>query len=388
MTKPATTGDGNATANGSQSDLKTTALTSWHAEKGARLVEFAGYSMPVQYESIVAEHNATRNAVGAFDISHMARIRFEGPRAHELLDHLLTRRVTDMKTGMVRYSLMCNEQGGILDDVLVSNLETPSSKQYFLLVVNAANHQKIIQWITPHLADYPDVACNDVTEMTTMIAVQGPGAVATVNRLVDYDVSALGYYRATVCDQMQKPIIVSRTGYTGEDGYELIVRNEDAPRVWENVMLSGREHGVAPVGLAARDTLRLEAGMPLYGHELGEDIDPITAGLGFAANVKDREFIGRDALAKLKAVESDCVRVGLKLAGRRAARQGAGLVDDSNRTVGHVTSGTFSPTLSTPIAMAYLPRELATIGMKIDVDIRGSKTTAEIVEIPFYRRKK
>lgn len=380
-------GDQAGTAKDSQT-LKKTAITDWHAAQGARLVEFAGYSMPVQYESIVSEHSATRTAAGVFDISHMARLRFDGPRADQLLDHLLTRRVTDMQVGMVRYSLICNEQGGILDDVLVSNIETPSGRQYFLLVVNASNHEKIVNWIAPHLADFPDVACNDVTEMTTMIAVQGPKAAAVVDRLFDKKPSDLSYYRSVCCDQMKKPCIVSRTGYTGEDGFELIVRNEDAPRVWENVMLAGREHDIAPVGLGARDTLRLEAGMPLYGCELGEGINPITAGLGFAVNVKDRDFIGRETLAKAKKAGSDVVRVGLKLEGRRAARQGAELIDDGNRTVGHVTSGTFSPTLSTPIAMAYLPRELATVGTSIEVDIRGAKANAQIVETPFYKRKK
>lgn len=350
------------------------------------MVGFAGYEMPIQYSSIVTEHQATRTAAGVFDISHMGRLRFEGPRAHELLDHLLTRRVSSLKLGQVRYSLMCNEEGGILDDVLVSNLESPSSRQYFLLVVNASNRPKILKWLQPHLADFPDVAFSDVTDMTAMISVQGPKAVEIIGKLFDKTATALKYYQAVVTDQMSKPCVLSRTGYTGEDGFELTVRSEDANRVWENIMLAGRDFGIEPVGLGARDTLRLEAGMPLYGHELSEEMDPFTAGLGFACNMKDRTFIGSDALQVRKENPSDVVRVGLRMNGRRPAREGAKLLDRDNRAVGQVTSGTFSPTLQHPIAMAYVSREMSAEGTQIDVDIRGSKASAEVVALPFYKK--
>ncbi len=350
------------------------------------MAEFAGYSMPIQYSTIVTEHTATRQAAGLFDISHMGRLRFEGPRAHLLLDHLLTRRVTDISPGMVRYSLMCNEEGGILDDVLIANLESPSSRQFFLLVVNAGNRAKILKWIAPHLADFPDVEFRDATESTAMLAVQGPKSLAIVERLFDKRVAQLKYYRGLVTDQMSKPCIVTRTGYTGEDGFELIVRAEDAPRVWENIMLAGRDHGIEPVGLGARDTLRLEAGMPLYGHELTEAIDPFTAGLGFAVSLGDRSFLGSETLAKLKAAPGNLKRIGVKLTGRRAAREGACFIDSDNRTVGTVTSGTFSPTLQVPVAMGYLAAEVSAVGNTIDVDIRGSRASAEIVELPFYHR--
>ncbi|MEM8733078.1 MAG: glycine cleavage system aminomethyltransferase GcvT [Planctomycetota bacterium] len=365
-----------------------TALYDWHQANGGRLVEFAGYEMPIQYSTIVAEHASTRTQAGIFDISHMGRLRFEGNRAHELLDHVLTRRVDNISVGQVRYSLICNESGGILDDVLLSNLESPSSRQFFLLVVNASNREKIVKWLQPHLADYPDVAFNDVTNATTMISVQGPGAESIIEKLFSPAVAQIGYYRSVVTDQMSKPCIVSRTGYTGEDGYELVIRNEDAARVWENVMLAGRAGGILPVGLGARDTLRLEAGMPLYGHELSEEIDPLTAGLGFAVNLKDRSFIGSDALQKIKQTPKDVARVGLRLTGRRPAREGATLVDRDNRTVGEVTSGTFSPTLQSPIAMAYIQRSMAVVGQTIDIDIRGSKSEGEIVDLPFYKRTK
>lgn len=366
--------------------LATTPLIQWHIAHGARTAEFAGYQMPIQYTSIVAEHNATRTAAGLFDISHMGRLRFEGERASQLLDHLLTRRVTDMKPGMVRYSLMCNEEGGILDDVLVACLESPSGRLFFLLVVNASNRPKILKWIQPHLADFPDVAFHDATDTTAMIAVQGPKAVEIAGRLLPPKVLALKYYKGVVTEQMGKPCIVTRTGYTGEDGFELTVKAEDAPRVWENLMLAGREHGVAPVGLGARDTLRLEAGMPLYGHELSEAIDPFRAGLGFAVSLGDRTFLGSDALLTNSKIPQPVTRVGLKLEGRRAAREGAAVLDPDRRQVGEVTSGTFSPTLEAPISMAYVASEVAKSGGSVDVDIRGSIVSAAITPLPFYKR--
>ena len=365
---------------------KVTPLTEWHVGRGARMAEFGGYQMPIQYSTIVAEHNATRTAAGLFDISHMGRFRFEGERAQELLDHLLTRSVGSLKEGGVRYSLICNEEGGILDDVLVSRLETPSGRQFYLLVVNAGNRDKLLKWMAPHLADYPDVAFSDVSDSTAMISIQGPASQTIAEKLLPPKALRLKYYQTVVTEQMSKPCIVSRTGYTGEDGFELIVRAEDAPRVWENLILAGREHAIEPVGLGARDTLRLEAGMPLYGHELNEQMDPFTAGLAFAVNLKDRTFVGSDALRALTANPQTTKRIGLRLSGRRAAREGAKLVDRDQRGVGSVTSGTFSPSLQCPIAMAYIDAPLAIPGTAIDVDIRGASASAEIVELPFYRR--
>ncbi len=364
-----------------------TPLTSWHRSHGARFAEFAGFEMPIQYTGIVAEHHATRTAAGLFDISHMGRLRFDGPRADQLLDHLLTRRVTDMKLGQVRYSLVCNEEGGILDDILVSCLESPSSQQYFLLVVNASNREKIVRWIQPHLADFPDVSMTDVTDQTAMIAIQGPKAIEICKPLFNVPIDQIGYYKARVTQQMGKPTIISRTGYTGEDGFELIIKSEDGQRVWENLLLSGRDAGIMPVGLGARDTLRLEAGMPLYGHELDENIDPYRAGLGFAVNLNDRRFIGSDALESAKANKPVSVRVGLKLEGMRAARQGASMIDSDSRVIGQVTSGSHSPTLNQPIAMGYIEPSMANENLVIDVDIRGSRVSARICQLPFYRRK-
>ncbi|MFM8402497.1 MAG: glycine cleavage system aminomethyltransferase GcvT [Pirellula sp.] len=366
-------------------ELKTP-LYDWHMNHGARMAHFAGYQMPIQYSGIVAEHTATRQAAGVFDISHMGRLRFDGPRADQLLDHLLTRRVLDMQPGQVRYSLVCNPSGGILDDVLVSCLESPSSKIYFLLVVNASNKDKIVRWLTPHLADFPDVEFNDVTDSTAMIAIQGPKSIEVCQKLFPPSVLGLGYYRAKVTEQMSKPCVVSRTGYTGEDGFELIVKAEDAPRVWENLLLAGRDFGISPVGLGARDTLRLEAGMPLYGHELDESMDPYTAGLGFACQCKDRNFIGRDVLLSKSKESLKLKRVGLVLDGRRAAREQSECFDQQGNRIGTVTSGTFSPTLQKPISMAYLASDAASTGSEIQVDIRGTTSKAWVHELPFYKR--
>lgn len=366
-------------------ELKTP-LHDWHTAHGARMAPFAGYQMPIYYSGIVAEHTATRQAAGVFDISHMARLRFDGPRADQLLDHLLTRRVLDMQPGQVRYSLICNETGGILDDVLVSCLESPSGKVYFLLVVNASNKEKVVRWLGPHLADFPDVEFHDVTDSTAMIAVQGPKSIEVCGKLFPPSVLGLGYYRAKVTEQMSKPCVVSRTGYTGEDGFELIVRSEDAARVWENLLLAGRDLGISPVGLGARDTLRLEAGMPLYGHELDESIDPYQAGLGFACQCKGRDFVGREVLV-VKSKESQRIkRVGLLLDGRRAAREQSECCDLSGQRIGAVTSGTFSPTLQKPISMAYLDSAESALGSEIQVDIRGTRCKAWVCELPFYKR--
>ena len=281
-------------------ELLSTPLLDWHRTAGAKLVPFAGYEMPIQYSSIVTEHQTCRTSAALFDVSHMGRLRFDGADSEKLLDHLLTRRISDMPIGGVRYGLICNAEGGVLDDVLVSNLETPSQRQFHLMVVNASNREKIKKWIVPHLADFPTVTMSDRTELTAMIAVQGPKAMEVCKRLFRCDPTKLKYYRAVITDQFKKPVIVSRTGYTGEDGFELIVRAEEAQRIWENILLCGRDEGFGAAGLGARDTLRMEAGMPLYGHELSESMDPISAGLKFACNLKDadgndRSFVGDEA---------------------------------------------------------------------------------------------
>jgi aminomethyltransferase len=365
----------------------TTPLHQWHRDAGAKMVPFAGYEMPIQYASIVAEHQACRNSAALFDVSHMGRIRFDGEGSEQLLDHLLTRKVADLPIGGVRYGLVCNAEGGILDDVLVSHLETPSQRRFHLLVVNASNRDKILKWLRPHLADFPKVTVSDRTELTAMIAVQGPKAIDVSKRLFRVDPARLKYYRATVTEQFSKPVIISRTGYTGEDGFELIVRAEEAKRIWENVLMAGRDEGFTPAGLGARDTLRLEAGMPLYGHELDESTDPISAGLSFACILADRSFIGDQALRQLAAEGPRRLRIGLLPEGKRPAREGCPVLSRQGETIGVVTSGGPSPTLGYPIAMAYVDAARAN-DPEFQIDIRGKTVGARLTSLPFYRRPK
>jgi len=376
--------------------LATTPLHSWHIEQGARLVDFAGWDMPVQYHSIVEEHLATRQGAGLFDVSHMGRLRLDGAGAARFLDRLLTRRVLDLPVGKIRYSLITNEQGHVLDDVLVYHLQTPSEVRYHMLVVNASNRQKILGWLNSQLKADDDLSITDRTLETAMVAVQGPNALQIVNPLVNADLDNLRYYQGVVTEQMRKPCIVSRTGYSGEDGIELIVRGEDARQVVNNIFASGRDLGICAVGLGARDTLRLEAALPLYGHELDESTSPYQAGLDFAVNLEDdqqkpRDFIGSQALAAEAVQPRHQVRVGLALEGRRAAREGYS-VYAGDRQVGKITSGSFSPTLQYPIALAYLNVQdspsIADTGVELEVDIRGSRHPARVTPLPFYRRDK
>jgi aminomethyltransferase len=365
--------------------VRKTPLFDWHAAHGGRMVDFAGWSMPVQYGSIVEEHLATRRACGLFDVSHMGRLRLDGDGAAVFLDRLLTRKVVGMGPGKIRYSLVCNESGGILDDVLVYHLHEHSGGLYHLLVVNASNREKIVSWLTSHLMPSDDVQIADRTTETAMIAVQGPVALKIVEPLVGADLGGLGYYtglETTICGHHG---IASRTGYTGEDGCELIVPATTAVEVWEKVLAHGKEAGAVAAGLGARDTLRLEAAMPLYGHELSETINPIQAGLNFAVNLEGREFIGRAALVAAKNEKFLPVRVGLTLAGRRVPREHYPVVS-SDKPIGQVTSGTFSPTFQKPIAMAYVSPEFAAVGTQITVDLRGTAEPAIVVKLPFYNR--
>lgn len=367
-------------------NLAKTPLHGWHSANGGRLVDFAGWSMPVQYGSIVAEHNATRTAMALFDVSHMGRLRFSGSGVTAFLDSLVTRRVSDMKPGQVRYGLVTNEQGGILDDVLVYYLPHGDEGVSHLMVVNASNRDKIVAWINKQLAGRDDVRCTDITLDTAMIAVQGPLAVEIVApRAVEADLAGLKYYTAVETIVSDRNAIVSRTGYTGEDGFELIVPAAAAPELWEGILADGRSRGAMAAGLGARDTLRLEAAMPLYGHELNEEITPVEAGLNFAINLEGRTFPGRDAIAAIKEKGPKRVRVGLELSGKRVPREHYGIFQNGQQ-VGEITSGTFSPTLQKPIAMGYVPPELSKPGTELSIDIRGESVTGQVVKLPFYRR--
>ncbi len=362
------------------------------------MVDFAGWAMPLQYASIIQEHLTIRSAVGIADISHMGRLRFEGPGAAVFLAELLTRRVADMELGQIRYSLVTNDQGGILDDVLVGYYHNSHGQPFFLVVVNASNRAKIVDWIHAHLprelAERPghEIVWNDVSRLWAMFAIQGPRSVELLQPLVDVDLQSMRYYRGAQAlilhpAAQRQGAIISRTGYTGEDGFELSLGASIALGVWEVLMELGRPLGVVPTGLGARDTLRLEAGMPLYGHELSEQIDPFRAGLGSACHLVGYDFPGRDALVRIQNQPPKSVRIGLELTGKRAARQGCTILV-GGRPVGQITSGSYSPTLGKPIAMGYIVPEFTQPGTELQVDIRGRVEPARVVKLPFYRRNK
>ncbi|MBM3969227.1 MAG: glycine cleavage system aminomethyltransferase GcvT [Planctomycetes bacterium] len=362
------------------SDLLQTPLHDWHAANGGRMVEFGGWHMPVQYLSITQEHHSVRRAAGLFDIAHMGRLRFSGPDSEQFLDHLLTNDVASLKDCQVRYSLICNEAGGVLDDVLVTKLDG-----WHLLVVNASNRLKIIDWIERHRVGF-NVTVEDMSAEWSMLALQGPKSIELLSSLIDVDLAGMKYYFSCGADVLGVRGIVSRTGYTGEDGFEVIAPREHGAKLWEALIERGASAGLLPCGLGCRDTLRLEAAMPLYGHELSESIDPISAGLSFAVKPQTKDFIGKAALLE-KPQPPAKKRVGLVLAGRRIAREGtqvlAGQVD-----IGEVTSGTFSPTLEKSIAMAYVERTATALGADVELNVRGQCERATIVELPFYRRAK
>ena len=356
-----------------------TPLHQWHVEHKARMVPFGGWDMPVQYAGIAAEHKAVRTAAGLFDISHMARINFAGPDALTLLERVFTNSVATMKEGQVRYGLVCREDGGILDDILV--YRWPYG---FAAVVNASNREKILDWLGSHRTGH-NVEFTDRTFATTMIAVQGPKSIELVKGMFADDVSKLKYYYATPTRYQDQPCVVSRTGYTGEDGLEVIVSNALGLALWEEFI----RRGAVPCGLGARDTLRLEAAMPLYGHELNETINPIQAGLAWAVKLDKGDFIGRHAIQKAAEHTKDqTTRVGLLVEGKRAAREGSPILANEETPIGAVSSGSYCPWLDQSVAMGYIDAKFTTPGTSLRIDVRGSMLNAAVVPLPFYSRKK
>jgi aminomethyltransferase len=354
-----------------------TPLYDWHVAHGARLVEFGGWDMPIQYSTITDEHTAVRTAAGLFDISHMGRLSFGGAGALGLIQYVFSNNAATMKDTQARYGLLCNAAGGTRDDVLV--YRWPYG---WAMVVNASNRAKVVSWLAEH-ARGRDVTLTDQTTDTAMLAVQGPKALELCRGLVPVELNKLGYYYAAPTQYQGKGCVVSRTGYTGEDGVEIMVSAAQAVGLADELLARGAK----PCGLGARDTLRLEAAMPLYGHELSEEIDPLQAGLGWAVKFDKGDFVGRDALLKRQQDATRPVRVGLELEGRRAAREGAQVLHEG-KPVGRVTSGTFTPSLNKAIAMAYVAPAQSAAGTALDVEVGKSTAAARVVPLPFYRRPK
>lgn len=371
---------------------RSTPFAGLHEQYGGQMVDFTGWSLPIRYGSIIEEHQQVRNSGGFFDVSHMGRLRFRGPDAGRFLDRICTRQIRGMAEGQCRYSLVCNEQGGCRDDVLVYCLG-PSE---YLMVCNGANRAKITAHVEAHRGDL-DLSFDDQTEKTAMCAVQGPRVMDLIGSL-SKEIPALKRFRFVVKNLMVLKVIVSRTGYTGEDGVEVILDAKMATPALKMLLkdLGEQDSIVRPCGLGARDTLRLEAGMPLYGHEITEEIDPLSAGLGFAvkldkgdAPVADggpaERFIGQDALQAIAEKGPARRLMGLLVEGRRSPRQSMPILI-GGEPLGEVTSGCLSPTLDRPIAMGYVPAEHAEPGTRVEIDLGRTRVDAELQPIPLYKR--
>ncbi len=358
-----------------------------HVEAGALFTDFAGWQMPVRYSSDLAEHHAVRNAAGLFDLSHMGEILIVGPEAAEALDYALAGKLSAIAEGQAKYSLLLARDGGILDDVVVYR----TGGDRYLVVANASNTALVAQELRDRCSIF-DCLVEDESEEIALIAMQGPIAEEVLRNVDGFDLPGLDdlkYYRAIPADFRGHNVLVARTGYTGEDGFEFYLGPVAAAELWVALLETGGGSGLVPAGLAARDTLRLESGMPLYGHELSTDTFPVQAGLGkVVALSKDGDFVGRSAIEE-GPVPDARVLVGLVAEGKRAGRAGYSIVlPDSAHVVGVVTSGALSPTLGVPVALAYVDPDYAAVGTLLHLDVRGSRVPASVVALPFYSRKK
>lgn len=359
--------------------LKRTPFHSFHAAAGARLIDFAGYEMPVRFTGDVHEHEQVRKAVGVFDVSHMGEFRASGPRVLDFVQRMVTNDVAAIEVGQALYTPMCRPDGGIVDDLLVYRFADS-----FMLVVNASNIAKDFAWLMEH-APAHDVKLEDRSDETALLALQGPRAPEVLRGHVPDAVLDLGYYRFAEAPLFGVPAVISRTGYTGEDGFELYFDPRHATKVMEGLLAAGGPHGLEPIGLGARDTLRLELAYMLYGNDIDDTTNPLEAGLSWTVKMKKGDFMGRDALAAHKSQGLLRKLVGIELDGRRVARH-AMVVEVGGRPVGLVTSGTFAPSLQKPIALAYVETALSAPGTALEVAAGATRLPARVVATPFYRQ--
>ncbi|MFJ1655473.1 glycine cleavage system aminomethyltransferase GcvT [Streptomyces sp. NPDC088337] len=364
-----------------------TALDALHRSLGATMTDFAGWDMPLRYGSERDEHIAVRTKAGLFDLSHMGEITVSGPQAVALLNHALVGNIATVGLGRARYTMICQADGGILDDLIVYRL----GETEYMVVANASNAQVVLDALTERAAGF-DAEVRDDRDNYALLAVQGPESAGILKSLTDADLDGLKYYAGLPGTVAGVPALIARTGYTGEDGFELFVAPGDAEKLWQALTEAGADAGLVPCGLSCRDTLRLEAGMPLYGHELTTSLSPFDAGLGRVVKFeKEGDFVGREALqaaAERAAAEPPRVLVGLVAEGRRVPRAGYAVVS-GGEVIGEVTSGAPSPTLGKPIAMAYVDAAHAAPGTAgVGVDIRGNHEPYEVVALPFYKRQK
>lgn len=349
------------------------------------MIPFAGWLMPVHYGGILDEHRAVRAAAGLFDLGHMGQVRVSGPDALPYLQFVTSNDVSALQPGDAQYALLPTEAGGVIDDIIIYRL--PDEPAYFV-VVNAANHDSDVAWLLTQRARRADldVDVSDVSAALGMVAIQGPHAERIVAELTQAELATLGPFQCRRAEVAGVPVLMARTGYTGEDGFEFYVPNDMTGQLWDALLEAGRADGLVPVGLGARDSLRLEARMPLYGNELAEDINPLEAGLGWAVKLDKGPFIGRDAIAAMKASGVPRRTVGFRLLERAGSARHGYPVQRDGQTIGVVTSGAHSPTLGTEIGLALIDAEFAGVGKPLDIVIRGRPIRAEQVRLPFYRR--
>ncbi|MED4070529.1 glycine cleavage system aminomethyltransferase GcvT [Priestia endophytica] len=362
--------------------MKKTPLYDIHSKLGAKMIDFGGWSMPVQFSSIKEEHIAVRTKCGLFDVSHMGEFKVEGKGSLDYLQKLMTNDVSALSPGKAQYTAMCYEDGGIVDDLLVYQL---SLNSYFV-VVNASNIEKDFDWMKAHLT--PDVTLTNVSEEIALIALQGPSSEEVLSKLTSHDLSKISFFNFQNSVSVNGvEVLISRTGYTGEDGFEIYCQKEHASFLWETILRAGRDEGLLPCGLGARDTLRFEAALPLYGQELSHDINPYEAGIGFAVKLNKSSFIGKEVLVKQKETGVKRKLVGLEMIERGIPRYGYRVFVDG-KEVGKVTTGTQSPTLKKNIGLALINEEYTSLASEVFVEIRNKFVKASIIKTPFYKRKK
>jgi aminomethyltransferase len=360
--------------------LRRTPLYDRHVAMGARMVEFGGWEMPVQYSGIVDEHNAVRNAAGLFDISHMGEVEVKGADALAFLQHIATQDVATIGEGMANYALLCRPDGGIVDDIFIYNL--PDG---YLVVVNASNTEKDFAWMLDNMTGF-DVTVTNISDHASMLALQGPKAEAILARASDDGSAELPFHGvATGMLLGDIPAIIARTGYTGEDGFELFVDDDNAVRLWDGLLELGREDGLKPCGLGARDSLRFEPCLALYGHEIDDNINPYEAKLGWVVKLNKGEFLGSETLQQIKQDGVERKLAGFEITGRGIARGGYEIRNLDGERIGYVTTGMPSPTLGKNIGLGYVPAALAAEGSEFDVIIREKPVRARVVKTPFYK---
>lgn len=363
--------------------LKRTPLYEQHLALGARIVEFSGWEMPVQYSSILEEHEAVRTHAGLFDVSHMGEFKVEGTDALAFLQALVPNDVSRLALHQALYTQLCLPTGGVIDDLLIYHL----AEQRYMLVVNAGNIEKDFAWVQKQANTFPTVTVSDQSDTTALLALQGPAALSILQPLTQTELSSIRYYHCAAGAVDGIHCIISRTGYTGEDGFELYCAPVDVVKLWQKLLEAGKSQGLRPTGLGARDTLRLEAGMCLYGHELDEQTNPVEARLDWTLKLDKGDFIGRDALLTTKEQGPRRLLIGIEMVGRGIARGGYAIYDGEQQ-IGLLTSGAPGPTVHKNIGMGYVDASYAQVGRTVQIDIRGKRIDAAIVALPFYNRKR